>query len=211
MEAPILSSALPVSLTIYHGGLNVGVFYPGPPNNSSGSELIGNIFGSKSSSYRSTANGVGGDDFGWAIIIAPHDINYFIMRKPDEIVPNKPSSIYDGLFNKNQTRTTGMSKISQFTKGGYTDWYIPSVNELAFIAKNLPEDFELTSRFSPMKANSYLSSTYISQNVLSTNQKNVSLLLAQSFYTPTYGDTVVVPDYKPMSVRPIRRVLVSNI
>lgn len=211
MQAPIQLSAPPTSLTMYHGGLNIGIFYPGSPNSPSGSQLIGNIFGSKSSSYTSTANGNGGDDYAWAIIVAPSDINNFIMRKPDEIVSNKLTSIYDGLFNRNQTSTTGMSRISRYKKGGYTDWYIPSVNELAFIAKNLPKDFELEPRFSPMQANSYLSSTYIGQNLLSTKQKNLSLLLAQSFYTPTYGDTVVVPDYKPMSVRLIRRVLVSNI
>lgn len=211
MQAPILSSAPPVSLTIYHGGLNVGIFYPGPPNNPSGSDLNGNIFGGKSTPYRSSAGGNGGNDFGWAIIVAPTDISNFIMRKPDEIVSNKQSSIYDGLFNKTQTSTSGMSRASRFTKGGYTDWYIPSVNELAFIAKNLPTNFELGSRFSAMKANYYLSSSYISQNSLSTKQKNVSLLLSQSFYMPTYSDTLVVPDYKPMLVRLIRRVLVSNL
>jgi hypothetical protein len=36
-------------------------------------------------------------------------------------------------------------------------------------------------------------------------------LLAQSFYTPTYGDTIMVPDFKPMSVRLIRRVFVATI
>jgi hypothetical protein len=196
---------------MYHGGLNIGIFYPGSPNSPSGSDLIGNIFGSKSATYTSTADGAGGNDYAWAIIVAPSDIDNFIMRKPEEIVSNTPASIYDGLFNKNLTSTTGVSRISRYKKGGYTDWYIPSVNELAFIAKNLPKNFELEPRFSPLRANSYLSSTYVGQNVLATKKKNVSLLLAQSFYTPTYGDTIVVPDYKPMSVRLIRRVLVSNI
>jgi hypothetical protein len=211
MEAPIVPTSAPESLTIYHGGLNLGIFYPGPPNSVSGSELTGNQFGGKATSYRSTSNGEGSTNAGWAIILAPYDLNNFIMRKPDEIVSTKKVSYFDGLFNRNQTSSTGMSRVTKFVKGGYNDWYIPSANELAFIAKNLPKNFELDPRFSPMSANSYLSSTYSAQNIAGANRKKLSLLLAQSFYTPTYGDTIMVPDFKPMSVRLIRRVFVATI
>ena len=211
MEAPIIPSSGPESLTVYHGGLNIGIFYPGPPNSISGSELLGNKFGSKATTYRSTAESEGTVNGGWAIILAPFDLNNFIMRRPDELVETKRSSSFDGSFNRSQTTSSGMSRVTKFIKGGYNDWYIPSTNELAFITKNLPKNFELEPRFTPMTANSYLSSTYTAQNIAGANKKKLSLLLAQSFYTPTYGDTIMVPDFKPMSVRLIRRVFVATI
>jgi hypothetical protein len=56
----------------------------------------------------------------------------------------------------------------------------------------------------------YLTSTYVQQNV-GNDTKKISLLLAQSFDLPTYGDTLLVSDTKAMAIRLVRKVPVNII
>jgi hypothetical protein len=206
MQRVMYASSLPATLSFYHGGLFLGVFYPGPPVYVSGSELFGNRLTGKAQSYRASGERDGEKGYGWAIIIAPNDIQNFITRRKNESTRTVKNSIYDGFFNLQESNASGMSRVSSYKKGGYLDWYIPSVDELAFIAKNLPQDFGLGERFIPMNKTNYLSSTYKTQNLVGSNKKNTSLLLSQSFDSSTYGDTILVSDTKPMSVRLIRKV-----
>jgi hypothetical protein len=309
MEKPVYMSSVPEPLTFYKGGLNLGIFYPGPPIYSSGSVIFGNEFTGKPRNYKAYggANGfdpysgggldpgsagiptgeisptglaintsvdpypnngldpgsaglpsgevsptglatnstnsypnggldpgsaglpsgeisptglginttyssypTGGVDpnegYAWALILAPKDMNQFLLRKTSESVYRKQTSVYDGYFNKFQTTKDQLNRLNSFKMGGYTDWYIPSRDELAFIAKNLPQGFNLAGRFTSLQKTTYISSTYNGQNLTGKNGKKFSLVISQSFNPSTYGDTRLVSDNKPMNVRFVRRV-----
>lgn len=198
METPILESAVPRTLTFYRGGLNVGLFRPGPPSYSSGSEVFGNELGGNPYNYRTQNDGLGEKNFGWVLIVSGTDSEFLARGKPE--TKQGSFSNYDGNYNKNQLKTIGRSIISSYKKGGYRDWYVPSMDELAFICKNIPIDFSLDFRFKPMRKQ-YISSSYVKNPSEKTNY-----LRTQSFIPTTYGRTLIVEDTISMAVRYVRRV-----
>lgn len=205
METPISPTLVPPALTFYRGGLNVGVFYPGPPSYPQGSEVFGNEFGGAPYTYKTQSNDVGNTSFAWIIIISSED-SQIITRTPKQQKNQKNSSFFDGLYNKNQIDSVGKDFISSFRKGNYKDWYIPSRDELAFISKNLPQNFLFDSRFKQMSNNAYVSSSY------AKNQSGKEdFLYFQSFMSDTYGRTSIIKDTVLMPVRYIRRVPVNII
>lgn len=207
MQRNIDLSSVPEMLTFYSGGLNLGVFYPGPPIGNRGSELLGNPLTGKAQTYRAVPNGDGNKRHAWVLIVAPTDIEYFQLRQTTTPISVQSVSSYDGYFNKIKSSVHLHEKIMKYKKGGYRDWYIPSRDELAFMAKNIPDQFELGIRFHQMKKTKYISSSYAEQNIRSKkNTKKLSLAFSQSFDLPTYGDTLLVSDTRPMTVRLVRRI-----
>lgn len=210
MENTIDASSVPAPLGFFRGGLNVGIFYPGPPMSSSGSVILGNQLTGKAEEYRASGEGKGATTGPWVLILAPDDIVNFVTNTIVSTATEVENSVYDGYFNKSKYIENQIIRLNQYSPGGYKDWYIPSRDELAFIAKNLPYNFDLDFRYSPMTEQNYVSSTYVKQNV-GNDTKKLSLLLAQSFDLPTYGDTILVSDTKPMAVRLVRKVPVNII
>ena len=211
MESPIDPSLIPPALTFYRGGLNVGVFNPGPPVSPLGSIVLGNQLTGRAEEYRASGEGEGDKEYSWILILAPKDIKNFVPNAVVNSVITDTSSTYDGYYNKSKYSENQITRLNLYTPGGYKDWYIPSRDELAFIAKNLPYNFDPDFRFSPMLESTYLSSTYVEQNVGKNSIKKVSLLMAESFDLTTYGNTVLVSDTKAMAVRLVRRVPVKLI
>jgi len=207
MINPIKISSLPAPLTFFNGGLYVGLFNPGPPITTKGSTVLGNENTGKAMEYDVVPSENGLKNYIWGLVISPEDILDVILRKEEEKSNLIPVSTYDGAYNSLFMTLSGTKKVDEYDKGGYKDWYIPSRDELAFIAKNLPKNFNLDSRFFAMSDITYLSSTYSSQNYpTKTEGKFVSLLFAQSFNEYTYGDTSLVSDGKSMPVRMVRKV-----
>lgn len=204
MEKPIYRSNAPVPYTFYRGGLNLGIFEPSPPS-PSGSELLGNQYTGKAVSYRANVSGEEIKEYSWILILAPTDILNTSARLFYEPIRIRKNSMYDGHFNKSQSIDHAKDVMLRYRKGGYNDWYIPSREELAFIAKQLPNILQFDYRVSPLSEKKYVSSSYAFQNV-GKNQNKVSLLFAQSFDSSTYGDTILVSDTKPLAVRPVRKV-----
>lgn len=199
MEKPVYSSSVPAPLTFYRGGLNIGIFYPGSPVSPIGSEIFGNIFGGDPAKYRTESLTPGERDYAWVLIIAPED-KLFQMASND-VVPSRNSE-YDGLFNKNNNDNLGKALVNSYKKGNYKDWYLPSADELAFIANNLPKNFSLDFRFKEMKNKFYATSTY-ERSKLSENQ---GFILTQSFFSTTYGVTKYIPQKREMFARYVKKV-----
>lgn len=204
MQTPIYRANAPAPYTFYRGGLNLGIFESSPPS-PLGSDLLGNPSTGKAVSYKAIGEGEGAKEYAWVLILAPTDILNFSTRLIADPIRVRKNSTYDGHFNKSQSVDHSKNVLLNYRKGGYNDWYIPSRDELAFIAKRLPEVFQFDYRVTPMSQRRYVSSTYIVQNAGKTRNK-VSLLLSQSFDSSTYGDTILVSDTKPLAIRPVRRV-----
>jgi hypothetical protein len=204
MEKIIEPSSAPPALTFYRGGLNVGIFQPGPPVYSQGSEVLGNPDVGDAFTYRVQAFDPGEKSHGWVLIVSGED-SRITIKKYGEIKSSGNFSSYDGLYNKTLLTTIGKFSVLQYNKSSYTDWYIPSKDELAFICKNLPVNFSADFRFKPMQRR-YLSSTYVKN---STRKRN--FLHSQLFFPDTYGVTSLVEDLDTSFVRYVRRVPVKII
>lgn len=200
MEKAIRPSSIPRTLSFYRGGLNVGLFQPGPPVYPQGSEVFGNEFGGNPAIYRTQTSGSGEKSMGWLLIVSGNDSN-IVFRSSNEPLNTKSDSNYDGLYNKNELTSVGKKIINSHKNGNYKDWYVPSRDELAFICQNLPKNFVLDFRFQPLQNRRYVSSTYVK------NQPGKETFLhAQSFNQYTYGVTSFVSDETLISVRYVRRV-----
>jgi hypothetical protein len=212
---------LPEIFSMYSGGLYIGNFFPGPPNTISGSDLYGNLNTGDPSVYKSETNANGNKQDAWAIILATEDYapppEYKAFRTYLDQLKTYKTSNHDGFFNLNEQ----ISKFSNYIKlnikyGIYGDWYVPSINELSFIAKNLPIGYYIPNSFESMNPANYRSSTFGIQNRslnarLLENDKEVktnhSFFYTQSFDKTKYGKVSFVSDLSTVfNLRLIRRV-----
>lgn len=214
-------AALPSTLKIFEGGLYLGNFFPGSPVNTQGSELLGNNKTGSAEIYRSETVGLGEKENMWAIIVALRDYyptlnSRYAFRTQAEQRINWQTSNYDGLYNKSISCNFNKSLATDGNYGGYTDWYVPSLNELGFIAKNLPTGYYVPNRFDAMRKTVYRSSsisklpqineiTLSSTSTANLGKYNYSFF-GQSFDKSKYGSVYHVDEFSSTPIRLIRRI-----
>jgi len=181
----------PEDLTIYQGGLYIGTFYPGPPLNPTSSDLLGNKNTGKPQTYKTYSYGPGENTFAWGIIVYFRDYNpsrnisYFSTNDP---ISSYMTSEYDGQYNKQENTAFYARLKSSATYGGFDDWYIPSVDELAFITNKIPVGYYIPKTFDAFYPGIYRSSTYVTEN----ETENSSFFYGQSFEKTKYGNVSLV-------------------
>ena len=200
----------------YQGGIFVGIFNPGTPINSSGGSLVyGNTSTGNASDYRARA-GVGYGRTGWILIadledhVADSDytgINLFdnIPFMSSNIIPDSfVSSTYDGLYNTIENTSELYSKILSYSSNGFTDWYLPSQDELALYFKNIKPDTQLFNGYS-IPQGSYLSSTLFS---LGAQRKfnDAYFNYTQQATTDSYGKVNLLPVTEKAKIKLFRRI-----
>lgn len=205
-------SSLPAPFTVTEGGLYIGNFFPGSPANTIGSDLLGNTKTGSAKVYKSEITGVGDRENMWAIILATKDYsskNSFVnsFRGNSESRINWLTSNYDGLYNKSIVCNFNEFLQKNVNYGGYKDWYVPSVNELAFIAKNLPIGYYIPNRFSAMNKTVYRSSSVSKFPEANQITQNYNYnFFGQSFNKTKYGAVYHVSEFSSTPIRLIRRV-----
>lgn len=210
--------SLPSVLSFYNGGLYVGNFLPGPPVNNTGSDLFGNKQTGSAKNYKSEISDLGNKSNSWAIVL---DVSDYIVslnksfRSPAETSSYIDTSSFDGLYNKETSNSAFYTRLKKQSYRGYSDWYVPSVDELAFIAKNLPIGFYVPRKFTAMSSEIYRSSTVsIRGNITSdiNSRKTHSYYYGQSFDKTKYGEVSNITEYSTESpIRLIRRVNLISI
>ncbi|MAH43438.1 hypothetical protein CL614_07035 [archaeon] len=123
------------------GGIFFGVFEAGPPVNGKGSMVIGNQYTGKVQEYEARGWGAGTTtNKKWAIIVDDIDTKITDSNMTTSNTIIVPTSYYDGHYNTYGNKTTFyglsgklISNIGNMTRKGYTDWYIASQDELAYI------------------------------------------------------------------------------
>lgn len=204
-------TTLPSTFTFYQGGLYIGNFYPGPPANSTSSDLLGNKNTGSPVSYKSYANGNGDKNFAWGIVIASKDYSpnsnstYFSKTDP---LSSYDTSEYDGYYNSQENTNFYNHLRNTGNYNGYKDWYVPSVDELAFIIKNMPTGYYIPKRFDAFSSTVYRSSTYQKIN----SKQNSNFFYAQSFDKTKYGTVTLVSRISiHAKTRLIRKINLVNI
>lgn len=204
-------SKLPRTFTVFDGGLYIGNFYPGPPVNSVSSDLLGNKNTGSAINYKSYADGKGDKGFGWAIIVASKDYlpskqkSYFIKTDP---LSDYETSLYDGYYNKAENTRFYKNFKTEANYGGYNDWYIPSVDELAFITKIMPIGYYIPRKFDSFTYDVYRSSSYRVWN----SKQNSNFYYGQSFDKTKYGRVSLVErTIQTPKIRLIRKINLVNI
>jgi len=200
---------LPEPNSIYQGGLYVGIFMPGSPINSVGSVVLGNSSTGLSKSYKARGDGDGLKYKKWILIASQQDFPIPKNCKFSSILLKNSS--YDGAFNTNNSvyiKDDLYDKVKNYKHNGFSDWYIPSQDELAFYTKNMPFDNDVLL-FQKFHESLYASSTVYAEN---KNQKfnNNYLLYAQNFNKDKYGEVCLISRNALINVRLFRRIYLND-
>ena len=200
---------IPTEPKLYQGGLYVGIFEPGSTINVSGSMVYGNTTTGDPKQYKARGTGPGTRNKRWILIAAPYDTNISTSSILD---PEKDTSFYDGFYTTNTKNTNYYSDIRNVDINGFSDWYIPSQDELAFFFNTIASSFSI-SGYTPLKENYYLTST--NYGVGSTNKltkiADKYFVYTQSAISSQYGKVILMPhDNLNCKVRLFRRIYLGS-
>jgi hypothetical protein len=200
---------LPSEPQLYQGGLYVGIFQPGSPVNTNGTMVYGNVLTGNPRQYAARGAGPGGGYRKWILIAAPSDIT---LAAGSVLNPDKDTSFYDGFYSTNQKITEYQKTIRSLQINGFSDWYIPSQDELAFYFNTISSNFSL-STYDSLSSDYYLTSTYYSVNSSNTlgTIADKYFVYVQSANPAQYGKVILMPqDNLTCKVRLFRRIYLGT-
>lgn len=228
----IKTSDLPEPGSMYAGGVYIGNFQPGV------STAYVNLETGASVREKTVTLDGPGQRRKWALIVCPSDLGdefgvqnlVYQHTSTSENIPQELTSTYDGLFNtfgdggkKLSPNTHLYRQIRNFNRFGFSDWYLPSIQELGYITatqKDLNFGVNL-ARYSQnqqkLSANeAYLSSTR--KNRTSANKRQLKYPAANLVYGmlignkfgPLNGFTVLTGLDNMFRVRLVRRIYVED-
>jgi len=230
----------------YQGGIYIGTFEPGQSQISYRNERTNSLTSDTARDY-----GYGQQSGKWAIILDPRfygdpsDVTLLSERtsyramEPSDKKKAYPTSYYDGFYNtygNNKDylgpRSQLYNDIRSLTTKGFNDWYIPSIDELSFIHKNLSktvlyDKVNATERASKIILPGYFGTNIMSSTFYSSKDKsdqessilgrqiigNKSYLWGQNFAYDAninnYGLRFYIDRTTPLSVPLVRRILIT--
>lgn len=169
----------------FQGGVYIGVFYT--PNAETTSEVYGNInFGTPVLSKYNDNTGVGLTYEKWAIIVNTNRYQIPFLLENEQNV-NYQTSLWDGYYNTygdnkafSGIDTALTNTIRYQNRGGFIDYYLPSIYELQFYSKYL-KNTEVKN-FGTVISSSVFDTKYISSQGRSIID-NSQFVYAQSIST----------------------------
>lgn len=125
------------------------------------------------------------------------------------------TSSFDGFYNLPILGTELSKNIANHRTNGFSDWYLPSQDELAFMFNALPYNYIIDKQFNPLNKKYYMSSSVFSYTDKNGELKQVinneKLIFAQSADSlETYGNVTLISAKKPASIRLVRRIYLTT-
>ena len=230
----------------YQGGIYIGTYEPGHSVISYRNERTKSLTNDIARNY-----GYGQQLGKWALVLYPRfygdpantvTLTTRTLYRTFEFSDKKkayPTSYYDGFYNtygNNKDylgpRSQLYNDIRSLTKNGFNDWYIPSIDELSFIHKNLTktvlyEKVNKTTRESKAVLPGYfgtniMSSTFYSSKDISNPESSIlgdqiingkTYMWGQNFAYDAninnYGLRFYIDRTTPLSVPLVRRILIT--
>jgi hypothetical protein len=157
----------------------------------------------------------------WALIVDYIDYAFSVMDKGELDYSAPRTSNTDGFYNcyGNGSSFFGMNTKSMQTivstiKNGFADFYIPSINELYFIAfsiKNNPDIFEKLSINNNLTSSSIFFENITSQKSNTYNFNGTVFTYGQNLNIDAFdfGTTVLVPGFQKSYIRLVRKIVLS--
>jgi hypothetical protein len=202
---------LPNTSEMYQGGLYVGIFQPGFPITPNGTPVYGNPITGNAVTYSSRGSGVGTRERSWILIAATEDYVKTSMNSKTLPGTTMSNSVYDGLYNTysvESQKTTISPKVQKYKLNGFSDWYLPSQEELALYFKNIAYNFEISGRYAKLSEGLYMTSTVYDNG--NQNFNNVYFVYSQDASQMGYGNVSLSSRNKSLNVRLFRRIYLDS-
>ena len=188
---------LPSPGDYYQGGIYIGTFEAGSTN------VYGNVKTGSPDQYTSRKD-VGYEKTSWVLVADLQD--FYVKQYHQEFEDAVSFSASDGLFNTDSSKESMLFyNIKNYKSNGFTDWYLPSMDELALYFNNIKSSTTIY-RNSGLNMGYYLSSTLFSLKG-QANINNNYFVYAQS--TAEYGKTLLLSTKNTCNVRLFRRIYVT--
>jgi hypothetical protein len=200
----------------FQGGKYIGVYTPGSPVNSVGSELYGNLNFGNASKFIPDQLGTGGNHKKWAIIV--DETLYQIPFIDNESDEDYDTSLWDGYYNTygnlttfNGINTKLMNSIKYKNRNGFIDYYLPSLYEL-FFYWNYTINNSVQPKLTKYLTSSLFSTKYINEKTSTTkiNSKGFVYGGIISDYIYDSYKTILIEKTKQANAMFFRKIVIEN-
>ena len=170
----------------FQGGIYIGIFEPSPLNGRS-SEVYSNITFGNPDLKRFVADSVGGTDKKWAIIVneTRYSVPFLLTTEQERYYS---TSLWDGYYNTygNNSTFTGIqtaltTELRYKDRGGFIDYYLPSIYELGFYAAYLKN--KSISQRGNLISSSFFNTKYLNSGTNKSTIGNNTFIYGQSILT----------------------------
>lgn len=181
----------------YQGGIYVGTF----------TENTTVVYGNRNTGMPQLYDARGGGTRSWILIADLNDLSLNKFNTEQETGVNLLANPYDGWYNTSTYSSTLYTTVYAYKENSFTDWYVPSMDELALYFKNIKLSTSVY-KDAHLKNGNYLSSTPYSLGGTQTINGN-QYMYVQNSLSNEYGKVSLLNRKQNVNIRLFRRIYLT--